>query len=350
MNNPSPVQTGECSLCGLLPEELISALGITPAFRGTQLFEWIHQKGARDFENMSNLPLSLRNELKGKYGSPFSSRIGDTSIDEDGTVKITILMHDNAAIESVLLQDESERKTACLSSQIGCALGCTFCRTGTMGLLRNLSAGEIVEQYLHLRNSFGDIQNIVFMGMGEPMMNLDEVLKAIDILHHPKGLNIGMRRITISTSGVVPGIDRLARTGLQLRLAVSLISANQELRAELMPIARTTDLKQLQDALIRFQEKQQRRITLEYVIFRGRNTRPADAAALADFVRPLRVLINLIPWNPVKGLGFEEPTEEEVRKFQEMVEKRGLATSRRYRRGRGVNGACGQLAVDVNLS
>jgi len=298
-----------------------------------------------DFGSMSNLPADLRKHLIEKYRTPFTSELLKTSQDEDGTVKITLKMHDGGVVESVLLIDEHGRKTACLSSQIGCALGCTFCRTGTMGLIRDLTAGEIVEQYLQLRSLHGDIHNIVFMGMGEPMMNLPEVLRSIEILHHPKGLNIGMRRITISTSGVVKGIDQLAQTGLQLRLAVSLITADQDLRAELMPVARTTDLDQLQSALIRFQGEQKRRITLEYVVFHNRNTRDEDVNALARFTKPLQTLINIIPWNPVEGLDFQEPGEHEIHRFQKELEKRGITTSRRYRRGRGINGACGQLAA-----
>lgn len=335
----------EKSLCGLLPDQLTGALAISPSFRGMQIFEWIHQKGAVDFESMSNLPLAMRAQLSESFGTPFSSRVSELREDDDGTVKITVELHDGGLIESVLLNDENDRRTACLSSQIGCALGCTFCKTGTMGLIRNLTAGEIVEQYLHLRNRYGEIQNIVFMGMGEPLMNLTEILKAIEVFHHPRGLNIGMRRITVSTSGIIEGIDRLADTGLQLRLAVSLITPDQNLRAQLMPIAKKVTLDQLQAALIRFQQTQQRRITLEYVVFRGRNTRKEDVEALVRFIRPLKALVNIIPWNPVEGLDFREPDEREVRQFQQKLEQRGITVSRRFRRGRGVNGACGQLAV-----
>jgi len=336
----------EVSLCGLLPDQVVQSLGIQPAFRGKQLFEWIHQKGAQDFDSMTNLPGELRAMLTESYGSPLSSRIAEVREDNDGTVKILLQLHDGELIESVLLLDENGRRTACLSSQIGCSLGCTFCRTGTMGLIRNLTAGEIIEQYLHLRGKFGDIHNIVFMGMGEPLMNLPEVLRAIELFHHPRGLNIGMRRMTISTSGILEGIDKLAETGLQVRLAVSLITADQELRAQLMPIARSVRLEKLQAALVRFQQAQGRRITLEYVIFHRRNTRPEDIEALVRFIKPLQVLVNLIPWNPVEGMNFQEPSEQEVKQFQQALEQRGITTSRRYRRGRGINGACGQLAVD----
>ena len=179
----------EVSLCGFLPQELTEHIGISPAFRGRQLFEWIHQKGVLDFGEMTNLPLRMREDLITAYGTSLSSQVRQVNEDSDGTVKLSLLLHDRSLIESVLLTDENGRRTACLSSQVGCALGCSFCRTGMMGLVRDLTAGEIVEQYLHLRQLYGEIGNIVFMGMGEPLMNLGEVLRGIEIFHHPGGIN-----------------------------------------------------------------------------------------------------------------------------------------------------------------
>ncbi len=335
-------------LCGLLPAQLSEQLQISPRFRGDQLFQWIHQKLVFDFSQMSNLPAALREGLSTEYSGVLSSEVDGEHEDDDGTVKLTIRLHDGALIEAVLLADESGRKTACLSSQVGCGLGCTFCKTATMGFIRNLSAGEIVEQFLHLKQRYGDIANIVFMGMGEPLLNLEEVSQAIDVLHHPDGHNIGIRKITISTSGILDGIYRLADEGPHVRLAVSLISADQQLREQLMPIAGSTPLKELQKALQHYQQATGKRITLEYVLFRGLNTRKQDLAALQSFIRPLRVLVNLIPWNPVEELPYSEPQHSEVAGFTQMLEAAGIKTSRRYRRGRGVNGACGQLAVPRN--
>ncbi|MFW5710583.1 MAG: 23S rRNA (adenine(2503)-C(2))-methyltransferase RlmN [Spirochaetota bacterium] len=338
----------DTSLCGLLPAELSKKLEISPRFRGDQLFQWIHQKGVSDFSQMSNLPAALREELAELYSAPVSSQVETLNKDEDGTVKVTIRLHDGALIEAVLLGDESGRKTACLSSQVGCGLGCTFCKTATMGFIRNLSAGEIVEQFLHLKQRYGDIANIVFMGMGEPLLNFDEVAQAIEVLHHPEGHNIGMRKITISTSGILEGIHRLADEGPHIRLALSLISADQQLREELMPIARSTPLGDLQKALLHYQKSTGKRITLEYVLFHGLNTGKQDLQALQSFIRPLRVLVNIIPWNPVEGLPYSEPQHNEIAAFTQMLEAAGIKTSRRFRRGRGINGACGQLAVPRN--
>ncbi len=336
------------SLCGYLPDELTEKLGISPSFRGTQLFQWIHQKGESDFEAMSNLPAALRAQLSSDYSHALSSRVDAMHQDEDGTVKITIQLHDGAVVEAVLLEDDNGRKTACLSSQVGCALGCTFCRTATMGFIRNLSAGEIVEQLLHLKAKFGTIANVVFMGMGEPLLNFDEVSKAIAVLHHPEGHNIGMRKITISTSGIVAGIHRLAEEGPYVRLALSLITADQKMREKLMPIAKTTPLEELHAALLHYQKKSGKRITLEYVLFHNINTSFGDIKALRSFIRSLRVLVNIIPWNPVEGLPYAEPHQREVSTFTQQLEAAGITTSRRFKRGRGVNGACGQLAVPRN--
>lgn len=342
--DPSP----DTSLCGLLPAELTEQLEISPRFRGDQLYQWIHQKGVFDFTEMSNLPAALREDLTARYSKVLSSQVDTVNEDADGTVKISVRLHDDALIEAVLLADESGRKTACLSSQVGCALGCTFCKTATMGFIRNLSAGEIVEQLLHLKQHYGDIANVVFMGMGEPLLNFDEVARAIEIMHHPDGHNIGKRKITISTSGILAGIHRLAEEGPHVRLALSLVTADQQLREKLMPIARSTPLKELQTALLHYQQATGKRITLEYVLFQGLNTRKADLNALRDFIRPLRVLVNLIPWNPVEELPYSEPQHSEIAGFTQMLEAAGIKTSRRYRRGRGVNGACGQLAVPRN--
>jgi 23S rRNA (adenine2503-C2)-methyltransferase len=334
------------SLCGLLPDELCEAAGISPAFRGRQLFEGIHRRGVLDFNRMTSLPGQMREDLFNLFGTPLSSRVDQVREDTDGTVKISLRLHDGLLIESVLLNDEKGRKTACLSSQVGCALACSFCRTGQMGLLRDLSAGEIVEQYLHLRQLYGEIGNIVFMGMGEPLMNLKEVLRAVRVFHRPDGINLGMRRITISTSGVAAGIHELRDAGLPVRLAVSLITADQELREKLMPIARSVPLKELQQALIRFQEFYKKRISLEYVVFHGLNTRDRDVELLEDFARPLQVMVNLIPWNPVDELAYEEPSEREIQRFAQKLTDRHIPVTRRYRRGRGINGACGQLATE----
>lgn len=332
-------------ITGMMPEELSEYLALKPAFRAKQVFEWIH-KGITNFQEMTNLPQELRESLKDF--PVLSTEISKEAVSDDGTSKLTLKLHDNRYIESVLLIDENERRTACLSSQAGCAMGCTFCKTATMGLLRNLSAGEIVEQFLHLQSRYGNISNIVFMGMGEPMANLEEVIKSINILHDPKGQNIGLRKITISTSGITRKIRELANIELPVRLAVSLISADEVIREELMPVAGKEPLKQLKESLIYFQRKTKKRITIEYVLMSGINDRKEDAVKLRHFVNDLKVIVNIIPWNPVEELPYQEPDEKTVSSFISMLEDLSIPVTKRYRKGRSVNGACGQLAVIQN--
>jgi 23S rRNA (adenine2503-C2)-methyltransferase len=223
-----------------------------------------------------------------------------------------------------------------------------FCKTGSLGFLRNLEAHEIVEQFLHLRRINPSIANVVIMGMGETLLNLAELRKAVAIITHREGLGLSKRRITLSTSGIIPGIRDLTDAGPDLRLAVSLTTADQALREELMPITRANPLPALREALLRYQEKLGRRITLEAVLLGGVNTRDEDIAGIAAFARGLDTVINLIPWNPVDGLGFRgrplrEPAAAEVERFSRELTRLGLTVTRRYRKGRSVSAACGQL-------
>jgi 23S rRNA (adenine2503-C2)-methyltransferase len=225
-----------------------------------------------------------------------------------------------------------------------------FCKTGSLGFLRNLTAAEIIEQFYHLRARCPEIANIVIMGMGEPLLNLEQLRKALNIMTDPEGLGISKRRITVSTSGVISGIRDLAENGPAVRLAVSLTAADEGLRKRLMPIAASNPLPALKKALLYHQEKQGQRITLEAVLLGGVNTAEADIAALAAFARGLDAVVNLIPWNPVEGLEFEgrrlrEPGGEEVARFGRGLEERGIKVTRRLRKGRNVAGACGQLGT-----
>jgi 23S rRNA (adenine2503-C2)-methyltransferase len=227
-------------------------------------------------------------------------------------------------------------------------MGCVFCKTGTLGFLRNLTSAEIVEQYFHLLEIAPDLSHIVVMGMGEPLLNLDALRTAVAILTDENGLALSKRRITLSTSGIVEGIRELADRGPETRLALSLTTADDELRSRLMPINKTNSLDRLKEALVYYQKRYKKRITLEAVLLKGLNTRLEDAKALKNFAQGLETIINLIPWNPVEDLSLEgealqEPTEAEVERFALELERRGLAVTRRYRKGRGVAGACGQL-------
>ncbi|HOX33832.1 MAG TPA: 23S rRNA (adenine(2503)-C(2))-methyltransferase RlmN [Spirochaetales bacterium] len=332
------------SLAGLSPEELGEALALGEPYRARQVYRWI-ARGASGWEEMTDLPAAERSRLAGLRPRVDSSSPAARLEDPDGSIKLQVRLADGAAVECVLLEDLEGRRTACLSCQVGCPMGCAFCKTGSLGYLRDLSAGEIVEQFRFLRAAAGRgaISNVVFMGMGEPMLNLGAVRKAIAILSDPRGIGLSLRKITISTSGVVPGILDLAEHGPKVRLAVSLTSADDGLRGELMPVNSRWDLAALKDALARYQAATGERITLEAALMGGRNSSPADAEALVRWASPLKVQVNLIPWNKVPGLPFSEPSRAELEAFAAVLERAGMTASRRMRRGRGVMGACGQL-------
>lgn len=329
-------------LAGLLPHELATELGFDRPFRGMQVFKWI-AGGAQSFQDMTNLPGPERERLASLVPSLLGTSVDGRFRDEDGTVKLKLRLPDGAAVETVLLTDIEGRKTACISTQVGCPMACAFCKTGTLGFLRNLEAFEIVEQYLHLTRMFGRPSNLVFMGMGEPLLNLAEVRRSIEILAHPEGIGLSLRKITISTCGIVAGIRDLADSGPHVRLAVSLTSALDAVRSELMPVNRSQGLSELRDALAYYQGKTGDRITLEAVLIGGVNDRPRDLEAVVEWSRSLKVQVNLIPWNPVPDLPFREPSRKAVEDAVALLESAGIPVTRRMRRGRGVLGACGQL-------
>jgi 23S rRNA (adenine2503-C2)-methyltransferase len=345
------------SLYGSLPEEISSRLGLDTAYRGRQIFESLHKRGL-DFASMTNLSAPMREKLAAEIPW-FTTRVTDTLRDPDGTVKLRIAADGeedtgesgggeprqtvSSFIECVLLQTDTGRKTACLSTQAGCAMGCAFCKTGALGLRRNLAAAEIVEQFYHLSRACGPISNIVFMGMGEPLENLAALRQSIAVFTHPRGLALSLRRMTVSTCGIVPGILRLAEEGPAAGIAVSLVSADEEKRKTLMPVARRWSLEELKNALLVHQEKTKKRLTIEIVLLKGINDGKSDIRKLRDYVRGLDVIVNLIPWNPVEGIGFEEPDETAVQLYYTELEKARIPAVRRYRRGRKIGGACGQL-------
>jgi len=327
------------------PEELLASLPLDASYRADQIFQWIH-RGASSFSEMTNLPKSLQSALQESAGPIRLGRIEQKQTDpQDGSEKITVSFQDDTVVESVLLIDGKGRKTACVSSQAGCAMGCAFCRTASMGLKRSLTASEIIEQFLLLKSSHPDITHIVFMGMGEPLANLPEVRRAVSIFHHRKAHNISCRRITLSTCGLPRAVKDLGENGPPIRLAVSLVTAREDLRDMLMPVNRTYPLAILKEALEAYQQNSGKRITIEYVLIRGCNDTDTDIRLLAEFCSRIQVLINLIPWNPCPELPFEEPSRSEAESFARKLENQGLSVSKRLRKGRGVSGACGQLAV-----
>jgi 23S rRNA (adenine2503-C2)-methyltransferase len=340
------------ALSGLPLDELIPVIEPLPPFRAKQIFRWI-AGGARSFGQMSSLPLTLREDLDRRF-LLYSSAITAQLEDPGGAVKLQIRLRDGIKIEAVLLSDGGKggapRYTACLSTQAGCPGACVFCKTGALGFLRNLDSQEITEQFLFLRALVPGISNVVIMGMGEPLLNLGEVRRALAVLTAPEGLALSPRRITLSTSGITAGIRDLADHGPPIRLALSLTTADEGLRQRLMPLGRANPLPGLKDALRYFQRKGGGRITLEAALFSGLNTRPGDAAALISFARGLDAAVNLIPWNPVEGLEFEgkrlkEPSKAELEDFTRRLKQGGLNVTRRFRRGRSIGGACGQLGV-----
>lgn len=329
------------SLIGLTPEEMCEKLSISPLFRAKQIYQWLG-KGVSSFDEMKNLDKTTRQILE-ENAVIFSSKVSQTLIDPDGTIKLQITLQDSRAIETVLLTDKEGRKTACVSCQAGCAMKCAFCQTGTLGLGRNLTAGEIVEEFLYLEKKAGTLDNIVFMGMGEPMQNLDAIRKAVSILTDKKGRGLSSRRITLSTCGIVKGIYDLAENGPKMRLAISLTTADELLRQELMPVTKGNPLSELKKAIAYYIEKTGKRVTLEAALLAGKNTGTESARRLIEFAKGMDVYINLIPWNPVSTLPFSTPSMKEVQSFVSQLERAGLNVSLRMRRGVKIGGACGQL-------
>lgn len=325
----------------MLPEELFDHLELDKKFRSRQLFRWI-SGGTEQFSEMTNIPPALR-EKWDREEIINSTHVDQILRDPDGTIKLQIILADGSAVETVLLIDAAGRKTACVSCQVGCPMQCAFCQTGHIGYKRNLEPGEIVEQFHHLEKEAGKLDSIVFMGMGEPMMNLDAIRKTVTILTHPEGRALSKRRITVSTCGICDGIRALADNGPDIRLAVSLTTANETLRKELMPVTAANPLPELKKAIAYYSEKTGKRVTLEAALMASVNTGEKDADELARFADGLNVHINLIPWNAVPSLPFTTPSGSETARFVQMLEKRNLNVTLRTHRGRTIGGACGQL-------
>ncbi len=302
-------------------------------------------KGITSFSMMTSLPKATRERLSSKHEDALTTTVIRKS-EGDSAIKLALRLSDDLVIECVRLSDGEGRYTACLSSQVGCAMGCSFCKTGTMGIVRNLEAGEIIEEFIQLEKLGERISHVVFMGMGEPLANFQEVMRAITELHREDGLNISYRRITISTCGLVPGIKRLTEVNLPIKLAVSLVSANDETRSRIMRVNRSYPLSELKSALLTFQHHHDKRLTLEYCMLGGINTTKESAEELYKFTRGLEVLVNLIPWNPIDELNFTTPTDREIRSFTDELRRLGVNYTIRRSKGRENSAACGQLASE----
>jgi 23S rRNA (adenine2503-C2)-methyltransferase len=332
------------SLYGLSAENLGKALDIQKAYESRQIHRWL-VRGASSFEEMTDLSKAERQRLSVLMPKLCSSTVQTTSSDE-GATKCVIHLYDDRLIECVVLTDKRGHRTACLSSQVGCAMGCAFCRTGKMGLFRNLATEEIIEQFIHLSKS-GPISHIVFMGMGEPMANLPAVLRSIHYFHDPDGFGISYRRMTISTCGVVPGIRKLSELKLPIRLAVSLVSADNTLRSRIMPINRSWGLPELRQTLLSYQHDGGKRFTFEYCMLGDVNTTENAAKKIAAYTKGMDVIINLIPYNEAAELSWHTPSDEEVSRFSYYLDMMHVKHTIRISRGGNISGACGQLATEA---
>lgn len=333
-------------LTGLSRQELTefaTDLGLE-SFRGQQLFRWINQEGISDFGSMTDISRKIRTELANR------ARIGRLDMltrkeSHDGSSKFLFGLHDGYRIESVLIP-EKRRLTLCVSSQAGCALGCRFCATGALGFLRNLDAGEIVDQFISVqRFSPEKISNIVFMGMGEPTLNLKNVLKACDIISDDYGPSLSKKRITVSTVAVVHALQRFVSGAGKLGLAISLHSADEEIRRRIMPSARKNSLPEIMAEAKRYTELSGRRVSFEYLLLGGVNDSIDDARKLVKLIHGIPCKINLMRYNPSPGLPFTRPLEDDVQRFKEYLYPRTYAVMIRESRGLDICGACGQLAA-----
>lgn len=350
----------------LKPQALPSLLGYTlddlsallkdeygqPAYRVKQALEWIYKHRAGSIDEMLNLPAELRDTLKEnfRYKPLECVRVQGS---EDTTRKFLFKLHDGRYVETVLIPaspalygDKSDRHTACVSSQVGCAYGCKFCASGLDGFARNLTADEIVGQLMAVEEIAGrKINNIVFMGMGEPLANLKNLNQALDIITADWGMHIGARHITISTSGLAPMIKKLADRPQQIRLAISLHGATNDTRDKIMPVNSKWPIEELFEALHYYKSKSKKRITFEYILIKDINDDLAQAKILAKRAKSLGALVNLIPYNTVEGLEWERPSEEHCYKFRDIVRNNDVTTTLRIEKGGDIDAACGQLRL-----
>lgn len=322
-----------------------------PSYRAKQARQWLFATRIESFEEMTDLPSELRGQMAADF-QLWTTAIQKHHHAADGTEKLLLRLTDGNTIECVLLRDGS-RRTICISSQVGCAMGCVFCASGLDGVVRNLTAGEIVEQMLRLSRLLPAeerLSHIVVMGMGEPLANLDRLLPALGEATSSTGLGISHRRITISTVGLPPAIDRLSELDARFQLAVSLHAPDDELRNQLVPVNKNIGLQAIVGAADRYFEVSGRRLTFEYVLLGGLNDQAAHAKKLAALLRGRLALVNVIPYNPVAGLPYHTPSKNAVRHFVEILEDAGLNVQIRERKGDEINAACGQLRRSANLA
>ncbi|HOZ87898.1 MAG TPA: 23S rRNA (adenine(2503)-C(2))-methyltransferase RlmN [Bacteroidia bacterium] len=318
-----------------------------PGFRAKQVYDWLWAKGATGFSQMSNLSKTLRDYLEENFVIN-AVQIHELQVSTDRTIKCAMRLHDNYVVESVLIPHQS-RMTACISSQVGCSLSCTFCATGKLKRMRNLNADEIVDQVVLVKNTAMEryaapLTNIVYMGMGEPLLNYKEVLSSVEKITNPAGLGMSPKRITVSTAGVSKMIAKLGDDMVKFNLALSLHAANDEKRNHIMPINETNTLDSLAEALNYFTAKTGSRPTFEYIAFRDFNDSVKDAQELVDFCRKVKSKVNIIEYNAIEGSEFRQTSKERLLAFTQHLEKNGVICNVRHSRGKDIDAACGQLA------
>ena len=332
-------------------ERAFAAFG-QPGYRARQVLRWLYEKRVRSFEEMTDLPAPLRGQLAEAFAFDELEVIRKTG-SEDTTQKFLFRLADGNLIESVLIPaspalygEDSDRRTLCVSTQVGCAYGCKFCASGLEGWTRNLHAGEIVEQVVKAEALAGErVNNIVFMGMGEPLANFENLMRAIVIINAPWGIHLGARHITVSTSGLAPRIRELADQPLQIRLAISLHGATDDVRAQIMPVNRKYPLAVLMDACAYYIQRKKQFLTFEYILIDGVNDTPAQARALAVHARALRAKVNLIPYNTVEGLPWRRPDRARQSAFLEILRRQNIPATIRTEKGGDIDAACGQLRL-----
>jgi len=321
-----------------------------PAYHSRQVFSWVYKKGAGDFKTMSDLPRELRKLLEEKfYLGKLEPVKKETS--QDKTLKLLFALEDGNFIESAVIPTAA-RKTACISSQVGCRFKCGFCASGIGGWQRNLTVAEIINQVVALNRAVFPqrVSHIVFMGTGEPLDNYENVLRSIRVINSPQGLGIAARRITISSCGIIPGIERLSREGLQIELSISLHAGDDATRNRLMPVNKKYPLAELIESCKRYAQVTKRQVTFEYILIRGVNSNLGSALNLAKYLKGWECKLNLIPYNPIPEFSFEPPQKMETLLFQDRLVKAGIKVTIRMPRGRDIRAACGQLRYYARLN
>ncbi len=326
------------------------ALGIEP-YRAAQVHQWIYEKGIYEFDRMTNLSVPLRERLKNEFSVEFPKAAARQRSEDDESVKLLLQFKKGDCVEAVYMPVK-DRKTLCISSQVGCKFHCAFCASGQNGFMRNLSMGEMMGQVLMARDESPDkkVTNIVFMGIGEPFDNYRELMRTVRQLNAKSALGIGSRKITISTCGVVPKIEALSDEGLQVELSVSLHGPNDTVRGAIMPVNNAYPVKPLIEACRKYVQKTKRAITFEYILIKGVNAMPKEAEALARLLKGMLCKVNLIPYNPIQEFPHEPPSYAEILEFQKILQKKGIKTTVRFSKGQDIQAACGQLRASHRSS